>query len=242
MGVMQTILRHLRDPWGIPGVIWKNIAFPFSPLGKEKRYDRRLGIDTCGFIDPSKLGISEGAQKESNSYHGTPPGLAKFLIRRVAPYAKDFTFLDVGSGKGRVLLIASRFPFSRVVGFEHSDRMNEIAARNVRQFAKHYPDMVPVEIVGGDATRLPLPDGPLVVFLFNPFGAGLMRGFAESLQNSYRRNPRKIIVIYYNATFPEELAQCGMFSTHEVIATPADPTDRYSDLKLPTIIFETLDH
>lgn len=230
------ITRHLRDPVSLAKLVWKNICFPFTPQAAELRYDRKFGIDTSGFVEPDKLGVGEG---EGRAYMGTPPGIANFLIGKVAQRARGFTFLDVGSGKGRVLLIASRFPFRQVVGFEHSDQMNAIAAGNVRQFARHYPDMVPVEIVGGDATRLPLPAGPLVVFLYNPFGPSLMRDFAAAIKASYEQQPRKIVCVYYNAMFPEEFARLGIFPIQNRIETPRDPADRYIKLKFPTVILET---
>jgi len=231
----ERVSRHLRDPLLLAKLIWKNICFPFTPQAAELRYDRRLGIDTSGFVDLDQLGGGDRA------YMGTPPGIASFLIGQVAQRAKGFTFLDVGSGKGRVLLIASRFPFRRVVGFEHSDQMNAIAAGNVRQFAKHYPDMAPVEIVSGDATRLPLPEGPLVMFLYNPLGPSLMRDFTASIKDSYERDPRKIICIYYNALFPEEFTRLGIFPVQRQVQTPRDPTDRYLKLKMPTVVLETAD-
>lgn len=234
----MTITRHLRNPVSLARLAWKNICFPFTPQAAELRYDRRLGIDTSGFVAPAQLGVGEG---EGRAYMGTPPGIANFLLGKIIQRAIGFTFLDVGSGKGRVLLIASRFPFRRVVGFEHSDQMNVIAARNVRQFARHHPDMAPIEIVGGDATRLPLPEGPLVMFLYNPFGPGLMREFAASVKASYQQQPRKIICIYYNALFPEEFDRLGIFAIRQQIETPRDPTDRYIKLKMPTVVLETVD-
>jgi SAM-dependent methyltransferase len=234
----MTIARHLRDPVSLARLVWKNVCFPFTPQAAELRYDRKLGIDTSGFVVPDELGVGEG---EGRAYMGTPPGIAHFLIGRIAQRARGFTFLDVGSGKGRVLLIASRFPFRKVVGFEHSEQMNAVAASNVRQFAKHYPGMAPVEIVGGDATRLPLPEGPLVMFLFNPFGPGLMREFAASVKASYQQSPRKIICLYYNALFPEEFDRLGIFAIREQVQTPRDRTDRYIKMKMPTVLLETAD-
>jgi SAM-dependent methyltransferase len=238
---MQAILRHLRNPKALPALVWKNVLFPFTPLGKEMRWDRRLGIDTTGFIPPPDLGLVNDAEKDGGVNNSTPPGIATFLISQLLPRAKGFTFLDIGSGKGRVLLIASRFPFSRVVGFERSQQMNEIAACNVKQFAKHYPDMLTVEIVGGDATRHPLPDGPLVIYLANPFGRKTMRDLVASVKASYQQSPRKIICVYYNALFADEFSQLGIFPVQKTVNVPLDPTDRYTYLNLPIMMFETAD-
>jgi SAM-dependent methyltransferase len=234
----MTIAHHLRNPLSLARLIWKNVCFPFTPQAAELRYDRRLGIDTSGFVEPDRLGVEES---EGRAYMGTPPRIATFLIGNIAQRARGFTFLDIGSGKGRVLLIASRFAFRQVVGFEHSQQMNVIAASNVRQFATHHPDMAPVEIVSGDATRLPLPEGPLVLFLYNPFGPSLMRDFAASVKASYEQSPRKIICIYYNALFPGEFDRLGIFAIRKQVETPRDPTDRYIKMKMPTIVMETAD-
>jgi SAM-dependent methyltransferase len=236
---MQQILRHLRNPKALPALVWKNIVFPFTPLAKEMRYDQRLGIDTTGFIAPPDLPLRSDAEKDGGVNNSTPPGIATFLISQTMPRAEGFTFLDIGSGKGRMLLIASRFPFRRVVGFERSLEMNEIAARNVEQFAKHYPDMATVEVVGGDATRLPLPDGPLVIYLANPFMRETMRDLVASMKTSYQENPRKIICIYYNSIFSDELAT--FFPIQRSVAIPPDPADSYTHLNLPTMMFETAD-
>src|SRR5262249_19843200 len=129
---LQRLLRHAASPARLPALIWKNITYPFSPQAAEQRYDRRLGIDTAGYLPPRQLGLGDQQAENSQPYGATPPAIAEFLIGKIAPRARDFTFLDIGSGKGRVLLIAALFPFRRVIGVEHSALLNEIAENNVR--------------------------------------------------------------------------------------------------------------
>jgi SAM-dependent methyltransferase len=236
---LSRLLRHAGNPAGLPGLIWKNLIYPFSAQAAERRYDLRLGIDTAGWIGPCDMDIGRDEVQRSEGYGATPPATARFLIAQVADRAKGFTFVDVGSGKGRVLMIASQFPFRRVVGLEHSAALNQIAAKNVHRFAAQHPDVAPVELLTGDATKLPLPDGPLVVFLFNPFGPEAVRDFASSLKASYTAAPRKIICIYYNPTHAEILAGLGIFTRQEQVVCPADPIDRFQRLNLPAVVFET---
>src|SRR5690349_2113077 len=132
---LSRLLRHARRPAILPGLIWKNLKYPFTAQAAEKRYDRRLGIDTGGWIQPQDLDIDGAAAGRSEAYAATPPRIAEFLIARIAEHTgnaiKDFTFVDVGSGKGRVLLIAARFAFRKVVGLEQSSALNAIAADNI---------------------------------------------------------------------------------------------------------------
>ena len=134
--VLSRFVRHVRRPALLPKLILKNVLYPFSIQAAEKRYDRRLGIDTVGSIEPGELDISREAAERSYAYTATPPAIARFLISRVAKRAHGFTFVDIGSGKGRVLLTAARFPFRQVVGLEQSADLNQIAARNIRHFAE----------------------------------------------------------------------------------------------------------
>jgi SAM-dependent methyltransferase len=233
------IARQLGNPASLPALIWKNITFPFSPQAAEKRYDRRMGIDTAGYIEASSLGIAPQGSEPAQPYGPTPPEVAKFLIGQIAARAKGFTFVDIGSGKGRVLLIAAEFPFRKVVGFEHSEFLNQIAVRNIRQFSALNPLATTIEVVTGDATLLPLPDGPLVLFLFNPLGPNALRDFAASLKSSYHAAPRKIICIYYNTAHPAAFEELGIFPIRRQVECPGDACDRYRDLKFQALVYET---
>jgi SAM-dependent methyltransferase len=223
----------------LPKLIWKNLTFPFSAQAAEQRYDRQHGIDTAGYIEPSRLGIGEDAIRTSLQYDPTPPTIAQFLIQKIAPRAKGFTFVDIGSGKGRVVLIAARFPFQKVVGFEHSQMLNTIAAENIARFEQHESGLAPIELVTGDATKLPLPDGPLVLFLYNPFGLEAVRDFAASVRLSYLRAPRKIFCIYYNPAHREEFEPTGIFTLRQSVDCPRDPGNRYDFLRFQALILET---
>jgi len=233
------LMRHVGDPLSLPHLIWKNVTFPFSPQGAEFRYDRRMGIDTAGYIETLDLGLSAEDAERGMPYGATPPRIAKFLIEKIASRTRDFTFVDVGSGKGRVLLIAAGYPFHRVVGFELSRMLNDVAAENVRQFVARNPNAAPITLVTGDAARLPLPDGPLVLFLFNSLGPEAVKDFAASVKASYLAAPRKIICIYYNTAHPAAFEEIGIFPLRELLDYPEDACDRYRGQDYRALLFET---
>ena len=47
---------------------------------------------------------------------------------------EQLVFVDLGSGKGRTLLLASEYPFRRIVGVELSPKLHRIAKTNVEKF------------------------------------------------------------------------------------------------------------
>ncbi len=90
----------------------------------------------------------------------------------------DATFVDLGCGKGRVLILAARRRFRRVVGVEIVPSLASTARWNVQR-----PDALrrshDIAVVEGDAGALPLPLGPLVLFLYNPFEASIVASVAR---------------------------------------------------------------
>ena len=82
----------------------------------------------------------------------------------------------MGAGMGRaVLSLASEMGFKEVVGVELHPTLVGIARRNVAIWRKAGRERGPMRIVEGDAAEFELPEGPVVVFLFNPFGAAVLR-------------------------------------------------------------------
>ncbi|HYT19559.1 MAG TPA: class I SAM-dependent methyltransferase [Candidatus Polarisedimenticolia bacterium] len=121
----------------------------------------------------------------------------------------DFTFIDLGSGKGRTLLMASDYPFRRIVGVELLPSLNEIAQQNLAQYHSDSQKCFAIESVCADATTFPLPDGALVIFLFNPFPESGLRRTIANLKNSVDAHPRPVIVIYHNPQLEAVLNETG---------------------------------
>jgi len=119
----------------------------------------------------------------------------------------DFTFLDLGSGKGRTLLMASDYPFRRIVGVELLPALERIAQENLRCYQSESQKCFALESVCADATAFPFPDVPLVVYLFNPFPESVMRRVVANLEQSQRANPRPTYVLYHNPLLEHVLVE-----------------------------------
>ena len=111
---------------------------------------------------------------------------------------RDFTFIDLGSGKGRTLLMASDYPFRRIVGVELLSSLHQIAQQNLRLYKSEAQKCFAVESICADATAFAFPDDPLVIFLFNPFPESGMRRVLLNLEQSLRSHPRPVYVVYHN--------------------------------------------
>jgi Histone methylation protein DOT1 len=122
----------------------------------------------------------------------------------------DFTFIDLGSGKGRTLLMASDYPFRRIVGVELLQSLHQIAKENLHLYKSDAQKCFALESVCADATTFVFPDGPLVVYLFNPFPESGMRQVLANLEQSLRAQPRPVFVLYHNPLLEHVLIQGGL--------------------------------
>jgi hypothetical protein len=111
---------------------------------------------------------------------------------------RDFTFVDLGSGKGRTLLMASDYPFRRIVGVELLPSLHQTAEQNLKQYKHDSQKCFAMESVCADATHFFFPDDPLVLYLFNPLGESGLRQVTANLQQSLRSRPRPVYVLYHN--------------------------------------------
>ena len=203
----------------------------------EWRYDNALGIDTGGEITGKRLMISHERSASAKGYAATPPAIAERLIGLVADRARGYTFVDYGAGKGRVLLIAARHQFGRVVGIELSEPLIRIAAANIRAYGRRYPELRPIELLQIDAADYELPEDPCVLFFYDPFQASLMEQVGRRVRESFLANPRKLFIIYYTPTFTH-VFEASFMRRQDISKLPGGTMNRYG--KPRAAIFETL--
>lgn len=154
-------------------------------------FDSAHGTDTGRVVDLPEM---EG---NGRHYVGTPPRAWKLLMRKLPVDAGRFTYLDLGCGKGRTLLLAAKAGFGRVIGVDICRDLLNVAQKNLDRM--HLSG----ELICEDVRKLKFPNGPLVVFLYNPFYEDVTRQVALRLQESMREHPREIYVVYYSAAFPD---------------------------------------
>lgn len=191
--------------------IWQKV-FWFTPTQRRARsrrqgwdsdFDRRWSenIDTGGIVLPDEDDVVGPNWIYGVKYKGSTPEKLEREIRELAIEYEKFTFVDLGSGKGRAILVASQFPFKKVIGVEYSMQFDRIARANLDRFPSHKKRCVEIEFVCADASQFPIPDGPVVIYMFHPFGRPVMEKVVQNVRNSLKAKPRRIIVIYSGAKF-----------------------------------------
>jgi predicted RNA methylase len=169
-------------------------------------FDGPLGVDTTSEVALSALGLedAERVDYEPSGWLGVRRALARLEVRR------DDVFLDLGSGKGRVVLQAAQRPFRRVIGVELAGALHDIARQNV---GKARPRLCcrEVELVHADVTDYRVPDDVTVVYMCNPFRGGTFDAATQALIDSVDRAPRTVRLIYQVPTEHDRLLATGRF-------------------------------
>jgi SAM-dependent methyltransferase len=146
----------------------------------------------------------------NSPYQPIEAALLREILNQLAIDFAQFTFVDIGSGKGRALLLAAEYPFRKIVGVELLPELNEIALDNIRRFSARHTQCGLIDAVCGDATELALPAGPLVLLLNNPLPAAGLQKFISQVTSSLRQEPRPVWLIYANPTL-EYIVSSTMF-------------------------------
>jgi SAM-dependent methyltransferase len=131
-------------------------------------------------------------------YQPTEPGLFREMMASLPIAFDQFTFVDIGSGKGRTLLMASEYPFRKIVGVELIEELHRAAEENKRAYKSATRRCSQIEAVCADACEFPFPSGPLVVYLFNPLPEDGMRLLIANLEKSLAEDPRAAYLLYHN--------------------------------------------
>lgn len=120
---------------------------------------------------------------------------------------QEFTFIDLGSGKGRVLLMASEYPFKRIIGVEFMPELHRAAQKNIAGYSNGRQQCRHIESVCMDARDFQFPPGPLVVYLFNSFSESTFAQVLKNLRQSIEQAPRPVYIAYRFIEFEQLLAQ-----------------------------------
>ena len=178
--------------------------YRFGAAYRAWKFDRVYGVDTRA----KQLGlrrnravlsrtINSPNEPQNTGFGPSDPIFLTGILESLPIRYQDYTFIDLGAGTGRILLMASEFPFRKITGVEFCPPLCEKALENSRRYKSASQKCRNFEVLCMDASEYRFPDEPLVVFLSNPFRAeALLRKILENVKSSLMDNPRQIYVIY----------------------------------------------
>jgi SAM-dependent methyltransferase len=202
--LVRTSLRLLADP---------------DARAHDSGFDARYGTDTTAGLTPVEAAIPLARRRGATMYLPTRDADFATLLDALAWPAElraAATFVDLGSGKGRVVFLAAMQAFREAVGVELSPVLHQVAERNLARIRPALRSPVRLEL--GDAAEFTVPAGPIVIYLYHPFREAIAAAVVSRIVASLQRDPRPAAILYGHPTLqsclaPDVFERGGVFTS-----------------------------
>jgi hypothetical protein len=215
----RTFTRHYREGvryfglWrylrGLASATWSALL-ELLPSRRKARFGD-LDYDWEHSVDTTRSNVGVGTQLlaglTARPYFASEPWLFEQIMQAIPADFSQFTFIDLGSGKGRVLLMASDYPFQQIVGVEFMPDLHRVAQKNIRSYSSDHQRCRKIQAVCVDARDFQFPPDPLVVYLFNPFSESTFAQVLQNLRQSIEQVLRPVYIAYRFTEFENLLTQ-----------------------------------
>ena len=224
-----------HGPWRTVRILGKRLHREFFPAPVPTHpFDLEHGVDTSGLLFAEHLASGHAHDDHINAYWGTAPSGFRGILEQWqqtlagTPYGiQDYTFLDIGCGKGRVLMLASDAPFQRIVGVELSPALTAIAESNMAKWSAAPHLCSNIDVLNVDALAAPIPDSPVVLYIYNSFNLYVMLPLLERLQALALARSTPIDLIYakpQQAPLVDAVPGIALLTAGSIPLTPEDRT------------------
>ena len=146
-------------------------------------------------VQQAELDFEHPSKSSAHPYYPTRGRAFRKLFSSLR-FPPDSVFVDYGSGKGKILLLAAECGFRKVIGIEFSEELHQIAQQNILRYGGVAQQRA--ELVCADAATFVLRDDENVFYFFNPFEADVLAGVAAQIRASLQRRPRHIWVVFFD--------------------------------------------
>ncbi len=203
---------------------WLNPVFKRIGNSRCRAWDLIHAVDTCGDVPLVDLKFENEHKTPGLEYQSHHPAIIRSGLRSLDIRYQDYSFVDFGCGKGRVLLVASEFPFRKIVGIEFAPQLAEVARQNLKTYRTKNQKCFEIEAVTADATEYELAAEPQVLYFYSPFARSVMDKVIDKIELSLQRFPRELLVLF-SGVLPMRNLTFGTRPQYERLRR-----DRYIDL------------
>jgi hypothetical protein len=223
----------LLNLYHVPLKIWRVLSV-LRGVHFDRRFDRKHNVDTSGAIYLRELDIENENEniQYGELYDPFPYRSFKHVMGFLPRDVSSHSFVDYGSGKGRVLLVASDYAFKKIVGVEFSKVLHDVTVANIAAYRSSKQKCFDIESLHVDATEFRTPDGPCVLFLFSPFRGRVLESVLENIKQSHLDEPRDMTLLFVTdpRTHPvpwDQLRKTGVLQPVRSGTFPFDLAMRY---------------
>ena len=175
----------------------------------EDNFDNKYGTQTVDILNHFDLREYETVSKDRldncTRYFPSPVGTVVDALEAMKKHGiayEDRVFIDIGSGMGRNLLIASEYPFKKIIGIEISNYLHQIAEKNIVRYQTDTQKCKDFALYDIDALEFAFPQENLVFYFWEPFNETISNPFVEKLHKFSTETGKHITLIFCEEPFP----------------------------------------
>lgn len=204
----------------------------FTPITHP--FDTQYGVDTSGLIGGVHLASHHPHDIFTTAYCAIPPSRLQAMLDRwlaTPPQLplSQYTFIDIGCGKGRAVMLASKLPFKEVIGVELNPILAQTSTANLKIWQSAGQPTCPTSIIHHDATTFTLPATPCLIYLYNPFSISIMQKLIQHLDEIFTTHSQPLDILYFTPDSGHIFANHPRFSTLWSISIPISPQDALAE-------------
>jgi hypothetical protein len=189
-----------------------------------------------GRVTVQELGLSP---EKSVRYEATPVSFFHSAVSKLALDYPKTVFIDFGSGKGRTLLLACKYPFHSIIGIEISPALCEIATDNINKYLANHTTPSEISVVcngidefGYDGLNIP---AHLLVYIFNPCTGLVLAPAVEKLSRLVAQGV-SVTIIYLNPVWLDVLTNASWLKQVKY----GETFDETGNSFMPYVVFQSV--
>ena len=204
--LMNRAWKYVRHFWYV-AYNW-NIWFAFFMFWDSIRGTLKYGGHTLLPRDLQQSTIAGGDARGASRYEAVTFYILTDLLGAFRQVSAGRSIVDLGCGKGRVLITAPYYGFTHVTGVEIAKELCEEATKNILRTARKFPGLS-WHIKNLNVNDYDIRPQDAVFFMFNPFDEVVLINFLKRVERSCVQVPRTIYILYANPLHQQVLLDNG---------------------------------
>ena len=165
-------------------------------------------IRTFAPVSLNKLSISNGDIRKASPYEAVNYYLLEKLLTSFRKLSDVTSIIDLGSGKGRAMVVAAHFGFTNITGVEFAQELCAESSENMKKVQHKFPG-IHWKVINDNVEHFTIGANDSAFFMFNPFTVEVLRSFLVNLEKSCRQFPRTIWFLYASPLHKQLLVNNG---------------------------------
>lgn len=190
---------------------YRRVLLVLHRFGPDRAIEQACFTRTSKHIELSILRVPHQLRRSGHDYRPTPRLVFKWAMEALPEPVNRYEFVDVGSGQGRVLLLASHYPFEKITGVEIAEELHNDALLNIAQYPRSRMRCRDINSLHLSAMRMEIPDQDTVFFLNNPFNQPMLERVVSQIVRSYKHEPRRFYIICIDCRGGHIFEDAGIF-------------------------------